>query len=179
MAGADRLLEGSATRCCRRSTGPLRPGCAMAPSVPLTGLQARRRTRARIDGTRPARALADRLRPAARRAAPLCAPKARTIPACIPGECAKPKRYGGACAAQHEFKKDAPGWYEEMYERQRKAHPSRRIRVEHGIVPSQELAGTRSPRAHERHRPSHRRLPVPSADRGPDPGTAGVITKPR
>ncbi|MEV7279280.1 transposase family protein [Streptomyces sp. NPDC093111] len=32
------------------------------------------------------------------------------------------------------FKKDAPAWYEEMYERQRKAHSSRRIRVEHGIA---------------------------------------------
>ncbi|MER6687222.1 hypothetical protein [Streptomyces olivaceoviridis] len=31
------------------------------------------------------------------------------------------------------FKKDAPEWDEEMYERQRKAHASRRIRVEHGI----------------------------------------------
>ncbi|WP_240803230.1 transposase family protein [Streptomyces sp. A1499] len=33
-----------------------------------------------------------------------------------------------------KFKKNAPDWYEEMYERQRKAHSSRRIRVEHGIV---------------------------------------------
>ncbi|MFE5884560.1 transposase family protein [Streptomyces hydrogenans] len=33
-----------------------------------------------------------------------------------------------------KFKKDAPDWYEEMYERQRKAHSSRRIRVEHGIA---------------------------------------------
>ncbi|WP_234442361.1 transposase [Streptomyces sp. NRRL S-1448] len=32
-----------------------------------------------------------------------------------------------------KFKKDPPEWYEEMYERQRKAHSSRRIRVEHGI----------------------------------------------
>ncbi|MFD4156475.1 hypothetical protein ACFWR4_27445 [Streptomyces hydrogenans] len=32
------------------------------------------------------------------------------------------------------FKKDAPDWYEEMYERQRKAHSSRRIRVERGIA---------------------------------------------
>lgn len=31
-------------------------------------------------------------------------------------------------------KKDAPDWYEEMHERQRKAHSSRRIRVEHGIA---------------------------------------------
>ena len=33
-----------------------------------------------------------------------------------------------------KFKKNAPTWYEEMYERQRKAHSSRRIRVEHGIA---------------------------------------------
>ncbi|MGW4027045.1 transposase family protein [Streptomyces sp. NPDC005009] len=32
-----------------------------------------------------------------------------------------------------KFKKNPPEWYEEMYERQRKAHSSRRIRVEHGI----------------------------------------------
>ena len=29
-----------------------------------------------------------------------------------------------------KFKKNAPDWYEEMYERQRKEHSSRRIRVE-------------------------------------------------
>ncbi|MEU3358034.1 transposase family protein [Streptomyces albidoflavus] len=33
-----------------------------------------------------------------------------------------------------KFKKDAPDWCEEMHERQRKAHSSRRIRVEHGIA---------------------------------------------
>lgn len=33
-----------------------------------------------------------------------------------------------------KFKKNAPDWHEEMYERQRKAHSSRRIRVEHGIA---------------------------------------------
>lgn len=32
-----------------------------------------------------------------------------------------------------KFKKDPPEWYEEMHERQRKAHSSRHIRVEHGI----------------------------------------------
>ncbi|MFB7837219.1 transposase family protein [Streptomyces sp. NPDC056056] len=31
-------------------------------------------------------------------------------------------------------KKNPPAWYEEIYERQRKAHSSRRIRVEHGIA---------------------------------------------
>jgi hypothetical protein len=33
-----------------------------------------------------------------------------------------------------KFKKNAPDWYEEMYELQRQAHSSRRIRVEHGIA---------------------------------------------
>ncbi|MFH9016409.1 transposase family protein [Streptomyces sp. NPDC017943] len=33
-----------------------------------------------------------------------------------------------------KFKKNAPDCYEEMHERQRKAHSSRRIRVEHGIA---------------------------------------------
>ncbi|MFJ8762953.1 transposase family protein [Streptomyces cyaneofuscatus] len=34
----------------------------------------------------------------------------------------------------HKFKKDAPDWYEEVHEGRRKAHSSRRIRVEHGIA---------------------------------------------
>jgi DDE superfamily endonuclease/Helix-turn-helix of DDE superfamily endonuclease len=33
-----------------------------------------------------------------------------------------------------KFNKNAPDWYEEIHERQRKAHSSRRIRVEHGIA---------------------------------------------
>ncbi|MGW1642662.1 transposase family protein [Streptomyces lavendulae] len=33
-----------------------------------------------------------------------------------------------------KFKKNPPEWYEEIYERHRKAHSSRRIRVEHGIA---------------------------------------------
>ncbi|MFK0017632.1 transposase family protein [Streptomyces sp. NPDC091027] len=33
-----------------------------------------------------------------------------------------------------KFKKNPPDWYEEIYERQRKSHSSRRIRVEHGIA---------------------------------------------
>ncbi|WP_329271673.1 transposase family protein [Streptomyces sp. NBC_01451] len=42
---------------------------------------------------------------------------------------------GRVVTPQHrKFKKNAPDWYEEMYERQRKAHSSRRIRVEHGIA---------------------------------------------
>lgn len=32
-----------------------------------------------------------------------------------------------------KFKKNPPEWYQEVHERQRKAHSSRRIRVEHGI----------------------------------------------
>ncbi|SHM91434.1 transposase [Actinacidiphila paucisporea] len=32
------------------------------------------------------------------------------------------------------FKKNAPDWYEEMHEHQRKAHSSRHIRVERGIA---------------------------------------------
>ncbi|MFJ5997470.1 transposase family protein [Streptomyces sp. NPDC092370] len=34
----------------------------------------------------------------------------------------------------HTFKKNAPAWYEERHEQQRKALPSRRIPVEHGIA---------------------------------------------
>lgn len=33
-----------------------------------------------------------------------------------------------------KFKKNAPAWYEEMHERQRKTHSSRRIRVQHRIA---------------------------------------------
>ncbi|MER5347139.1 transposase family protein [Streptomyces mirabilis] len=33
-----------------------------------------------------------------------------------------------------KFKKNAPAWYEERHELQRKAHSSRLIRVEHGIA---------------------------------------------
>ncbi|WUV60955.1 transposase family protein [Streptomyces sp. NBC_01478] len=33
-----------------------------------------------------------------------------------------------------KFKKNAPAWYEERLEQQRKAHSSQRIRVEHGIA---------------------------------------------
>ncbi|WP_107066094.1 MULTISPECIES: transposase [unclassified Streptomyces] len=33
-----------------------------------------------------------------------------------------------------KFKQNVPEWYEEVHERQRKAHSSRRIRVEHGIA---------------------------------------------
>ncbi|GHH23313.1 transposase [Streptomyces rubradiris] len=33
-----------------------------------------------------------------------------------------------------KLKKKIPDWYEELHERQRKAHSSRRIRVENGIA---------------------------------------------
>ncbi|MDQ1018930.1 hypothetical protein QFZ43_005479 [Streptomyces afghaniensis] len=33
-----------------------------------------------------------------------------------------------------KFKKNAPAWYEERHELQRKVHSARRIRVEHGIA---------------------------------------------
>ncbi|WP_327591623.1 transposase family protein [Streptomyces chartreusis] len=33
-----------------------------------------------------------------------------------------------------KFKNNAPAWYEERHEQQRKAHSSRRIPVEHGIA---------------------------------------------
>ncbi|MFJ6054590.1 hypothetical protein [Streptomyces sp. NPDC092307] len=35
---------------------------------------------------------------------------------------------------QRKFRKNPPDWYEEIYERHRKAHSSRRTRVEHGIA---------------------------------------------
>ncbi|WP_306426479.1 transposase family protein [Streptomyces sp. CS113] len=80
-----------------------------------------------------------------------------------------------------KFKKNAPDWYEEMHERQRKAHSSRRIRVEHGIA---QLKNWRAlarhlgpPRAHERHHPGRRRSAVPSADLGPDVDTAELNTE--
>ncbi|MEU3417112.1 transposase [Streptomyces murinus] len=44
-----------------------------------------------------------------------------------------------------KFKKNAPDWYEEMHERQREAHSSRRIRVEHGIA---HLKNRRAPARH-------------------------------
>ncbi len=77
-----------------------------------------------------------------------------------------------------KFKKNAPDWYEEMHERQRKAHSSRRIRVEHGI------AHLKNWRALARHlgrrehmsdtHPSRRWPAVPPADRGPEADTADV-----
>ncbi|MFF9301481.1 transposase family protein [Streptomyces sp. NPDC014764] len=81
-----------------------------------------------------------------------------------------------------EFKKNAPDWYEEMHERQRKAHSSKRIRVEHGIA---HLKNWRTLTRHlgRREHMSHtvqaiRRPAVPPADRGPGLGTAAVNTEP-
>ncbi|WP_437080817.1 transposase family protein [Streptomyces sp. enrichment culture] len=41
---------------------------------------------------------------------------------------------GRVITPPHRKFKNAPDWYEEMYERQRREHSSRRIRVEHGIA---------------------------------------------
>jgi hypothetical protein len=52
-----------------------------------------------------------------------------------------------------KFKKNAPQWYEEMYQRQRTAHSSRRIRGRARHRPPEELAGSGTPsrpsRAHQ------------------------------
>ncbi|MFB8215707.1 transposase family protein [Streptomyces anulatus] len=80
-----------------------------------------------------------------------------------------------------KFKKNAPDWYEEMHERQRKAHSSRHIRVKHGI------AHLKNWRALARHLGRRERMDdtvqavarpaVPAADRRPDPGLADVSTE--
>ncbi|MGW6007638.1 transposase family protein [Streptomyces sp. NPDC055210] len=44
-----------------------------------------------------------------------------------------------------KFKKNAPVWYEERHEQQRRAHSLRRIRVEHGIA---HLKNWRAPTRH-------------------------------
>ncbi|MFJ8546850.1 transposase family protein [Streptomyces sp. NPDC093586] len=44
-----------------------------------------------------------------------------------------------------KFKKNAPDWYEEMHERQRKAHSSRRIRVERRLTAYRARARKRCP----------------------------------
>ncbi|MES9623236.1 transposase family protein [Streptomyces tuirus] len=76
-----------------------------------------------------------------------------------------------------KFKKNAPAWYEERHEQQRKAHSSRRIRVEHGIAHLKNWRSRPPPRpsrAHERHRPSGRRTALTPADRHPLPRPSGV-----
>ncbi|MFB7900434.1 transposase family protein [Streptomyces xiamenensis] len=79
-----------------------------------------------------------------------------------------------------KFKKHRPEWCEELYERQRTAHFSRRIRVEHGIGPYEGLAISRAaPRpagADERHHPSCRRTALPPADRHDGRWCANVNT---
>jgi hypothetical protein len=81
-----------------------------------------------------------------------------------------------------KFKKNAPDWYEEMYERQRKAHSSRRIRVEHGIAHLKNwrvLARHLGRREHMSHTvQAVDGLLVPPADRGPGLGTADMNTEP-
>ncbi|WP_368860991.1 hypothetical protein [Streptomyces sp. B15] len=41
---------------------------------------------------------------------------------------------GQVVTPHRKSKRNTPDWYEETYERQRKAHSSRRIRLEHGIA---------------------------------------------
>lgn len=46
-----------------------------------------------------------------------------------------PHRGGRVVTPPHrKFKKNAPDWYVEIHEQRRKAHSSRRTRVEHGIA---------------------------------------------
>ncbi|MEU6621999.1 transposase family protein [Streptomyces litmocidini] len=81
-----------------------------------------------------------------------------------------------------KFKKNAPDWYEEMHERQRKADSSRQIRVEHGIAHLKNwraLARHLGRREHmSRHGSGRRRPALPPADRRPEPSTAEVSTGP-
>jgi hypothetical protein len=46
----------------------------------------------------------------------------------------RPDRWPDGDTAHRKFKMNAPDWYEELYERQRKAHSPRRIGIEHGIA---------------------------------------------
>ncbi|MGW7261415.1 transposase [Streptomyces sp. NPDC054834] len=92
-------------------------------------------------------------------------------------------RTGGCVVTppHRKFKKSAPHWYEEMHERQRKAHSSRRIRGEHGI------AHMKNWRALARHlgRRQHMSDTVQavagllSHQQTADVGTADVNTEPR
>ncbi|MFD7700616.1 transposase [Streptomyces caelestis] len=52
---------------------------------------------------------------------------------------------GRVVTPPHRTFKNAPARYEEVYERQRKAHSSRRIRIEHGIA---RLKNWRAPTRH-------------------------------
>ncbi|MGR4877865.1 transposase family protein [Streptomyces sp. LARHCF249] len=80
-----------------------------------------------------------------------------------------------------KFKKNPPDWYEEIYERQREAHSSRRIRVEHGIAHLKNWRARPLPgptRAHGRHDPSHRRTALAPTERHPRARSATVTTGP-
>ncbi|MFC9098565.1 hypothetical protein [Streptomyces sp. NPDC057072] len=63
--------------------------------------------------------------PAGRGGRRASSPARRRRPGSAPGR----DFLGGVMAWPGKFKKNAPDWYEEIYERQRKAHSSRRIRV--------------------------------------------------
>ncbi len=58
---------------------------------------------------------------------------------------------------RRKFKKNVPDWYEEMHERQRKAHSSHHIRVEHGT------AHLKNWRALARHLGRREHIATPSA----------------
>jgi hypothetical protein len=82
-----------------------------------------------------------------------------------------------------KFKTNVPDWYEEMHERQRKAHSSRRIRVENGHRAFEELANSDPHLGRREHisdtvQAVRRRPAVPPADDGPDLDTAEVNTEP-
>ncbi|MFE8018041.1 hypothetical protein ACFU3O_35540 [Streptomyces antibioticus] len=90
-------------------------------------------------------------------------------------------RRTGGDTTHRKFKKNAPAWYEERHELQRKAHSSRHIPVEHGIAHLKNWrALTRLPRpsrTHERHPPSRRRTPLTPADRNPVQQPSGVNSR--
>ncbi|WP_237296954.1 transposase family protein [Streptomyces sp. 3211] len=89
---------------------------------------------------------------------------------------------GPAVTPPHrKFKKNPPDWYEEIYERQRKAHSSRRIRVEHGIA---HLKNRRALARHHGRRDhpgdtiaSHGRTAFTPAARHPRRPTAALTTR--
>lgn len=84
-------------------------------------------------------------------------------------------------APSPQVQKNAPYWYEEMYERQRKAHSSGGS-VSSTAPPTWRTGvpypPLRPPRAHGARRPGRRRSAVSPADRGPGLGTADVNTEP-
>ncbi|MEU9663805.1 transposase family protein [Streptomyces chartreusis] len=78
-----------------------------------------------------------------------------------------------------KFKKNAPAWYMERHQLQRKAH-SRRSPVEHGLAHLKNrraLTRHHGPtRTHERHHPRRRRTAHTPADRHPHPQRTSVNT---